>query len=536
MPSLGRIVETERRFAFKLIKPSMSVLDEGSCLQLKGLMLVRSGEAAATEDLEFFLGEYACTTEVEALFSFGNRRFFRVRILVPIADIFTLPIHSVLCVRVNDGAGGFSSHGLMYSALVPVYLALHTRLFRASAEGLVAYFSQNAGKGVTFTVRHANVTDSFAARMKLRSAWLISKLAFWINPVLVFEKNGCHYEESGRAVFEELVDRGCSDVRFVLSEAALQKCSLEEPYRSSVVVQHSFLHYLHFFRCRTFLGTEALAHALELRCQSLLVQRKIKSKKNTYVFLQHGVMYMVSLDSPQRSSFRRSGMKGDPYVVVSSQREAEHFMDLGDFRKEELIVSGLPKFDRSYMNAGAEKILVMPTWRIWEFNEMRHDPSTTKYARMIERIVGAVPADLRDKVVVANHPLFAGSTFLGGNLQDIGSYDELLRDVSLLITDYSSIAYDAFYRGANVVFYWEELEECMEHYGGDTHLMLTDDTAFGPVCRNGSELASTLEELYGSSQPDAYIDRYREIVEFHDGKNTERLLDCLRAKGVIEFV
>lgn len=229
-------------------------------------------------------------------------------------------------------------------------------------------------------------------------------------------------------------------------------------------------------------------------------------------------------------------MKGKPYVVVSSQKEAEHFIDLGGFRKEELIVSGLPKFDRSYMNAGADKILIMPTWRIWEFNEMRHDPSSTKYVRMIERIVKAVPADLRDKVVVANHPLFAESTFLGGNLQDVGSYDELLRDVSLLITDYSSIAYDAFYRGANVVFYWEELEECMEHYGGDTHLMLTDDTAFGPVCRNGGELASAVARLYGDSQPDVYVDHYREIVEFHDGKNTERLLDRLHAEGVIGFV
>ena len=106
--------------------------------------------------------------------------------------------------------------------------------------------------------------------------------------------------------------------------------------------------------------------------------------------------------------------------------------------------------------------------------------------------------------------------------------DELLRDVSLLITDYSSIAFDAFYRGANVIFYWEEMEECMRQYGGDTHLMLSEESAFGPCCYRPDELRGAVESLYGSRQREIYLRRFGRIVEHHDGKNTDRLIAELR--------
>ena len=102
-----------------------------------------------------------------------------------------------------------------------------------------------------------------------------------------------------------------------------------------------------------------------------------------------------------------------------------------------------------------------------------------------------------------------------------------------MITDYSSIAYDAFYRGANVVFYWEEMEECMEHYGGDTRLMLSEDLAFGLCCYCQEDLRKAVGSLYGSPQKRLYRQRFGRIVEHHDGKNTERLIAELRRLDII---
>jgi CDP-glycerol glycerophosphotransferase (TagB/SpsB family) len=236
-------------------------------------------------------------------------------------------------------------------------------------------------------------------------------------------------------------------------------------------------------------------------------------------------MMMISLDSPQRSSFRRDHMRGKARVVVSSEREAQHFIDLAGFAPNDLIICGLPKFDQSYANADADKILIMPTWRHWEFNAMKYDPQNTGYLKMIDRLKSAVPEQLQDKVVVAFHPLFNPDVF---DREDAGekdrSYDDILRKTRLLITDYSSIAFDAFYRGANVIFYWEELSECMEHYGEPTRLMIDDRSAFGDVCYNRTDLTSAITKSYYREQNAEHLARYRELVAFHDGRNTERLL------------
>ena len=157
---------------------------------------------------------------------------------------------------------------------------------------------------------------------------------------------------------------------------------------------------------------------------------------------------------------------------------------------------------------------------------------------MIETMYNAVPEDKRDKVVILPHPLMVErfrdeEGGLGGSITIADSYDRVLRDCGLLITDYSSIAYDAFYRGANVVFYWKDKDECMEHYGEGTFLMLNEDNVFGEVCMNGGEITKAVETLYMKPQRDQDVERYGKIVEFHDGRNSERIIELLKRDGVI---
>lgn len=120
-----------------------------------------------------------------------------------------MPIHNVVRLRASASLFADDSSGVRFSAFMPKNLAAHTAFHVLDDERLVLYFRQNAGKGTTFTVRHLNVTDSWTKQAKLFLAWAASKLAFWIDPILLYEKNGRHYEESGRVVFERLVDEGC---------------------------------------------------------------------------------------------------------------------------------------------------------------------------------------------------------------------------------------------------------------------------------------------------------------------------------------
>jgi hypothetical protein len=73
----------------------------------------------------------------------------------------------------------------------------------------------------------------------------------------------------------------------------------------------------------------------------------------------------------------------------------------------------------------------------------------------------------------------------------------------------------------------------MTHYGEGTKLMLNLGNVFGPVAMNGAEITEAVKENYGAPQRQDYLEKYRQIIEFHDGKNTERIIEHLKQDGVI---
>lgn len=398
-----------------------------------------------------------------------------------------------------------------------------------SSENLVCYFREGKHNSISITVRRKNVTDSYKKQISLFFAWLLSKLIGSSKRTLLYEKECNKYEESAAMLYEKLIDNGYENAYFIINKNSPHIRFIKPKYKKNIIWAHSFKHYLNFFRCKKFIGTESVMHSLELRVANPFVTRKLQAKDFKYVFLQHGVMYMVSLDSKNRGFFRKGNeMPLDAKIVVSSKKEAEHFVELGGFDYEDLYITGLPFYDRTIKKKNADKITIMPTWRPWDYNTLISDYENSKYYNMVLNIYNNIPKELKEKVVLLPHPLIMEifkKTPLGKYIPEVISYDLILEDTALLITDYSSIAYSAFYRGANVIFVWNEKEECMEHYNG--HLMLNEENVFGDYIYDYSKLNKIVKNNYLTTQKDEYKKRYRKIVEFQDNNNTQRLIDLL---------
>ena len=416
-------------------------------------------------------------------------------------------------------------------------------------DGIAMYFRQSRYNSLTLTVRDANIYDTPEGQARIKQAYKAAMakktkrlgtgragLDRSNDPILMYEKNCARFEESASVLYKKLIDTGHDNVFFVVNEDNPQIKDLPEKYRRNLVWKDSDRHLELLFESDTYISTESTEHALQLRVASKLVMDKIKSRDLRYVFLQHGVMYMVSLNSDMRTGFRNIDHDFQR-TVVSSELEAKHFIDLADMKREDLYITGLAKFDECFRNEGADRIVIMLTWRRWETNQARDDLENTKYYRMIKRIYDAVPDELKDKTVILPHPLMADRFKTAGDLGEHvflnGSYDSVLQETSLLITDYSSIAYDAFYRGANIIFCWEEKDECMEHYGEGTYLMLNEGNAFGDICMDSSGIREAIERNYLKPQTEENKTAYSRIVEFRDGRNSERIIDCLKADKII---
>jgi CDP-glycerol glycerophosphotransferase (TagB/SpsB family) len=159
----------------------------------------------------------------------------------------------------------------------------------------------------------------------------------------------------------------------------------------------------------------------------------------------------------------------------------------------------------------------------------------TGYYKMLLDIIDSIPDNLKEKLIVLPHPLFLeyiNDPEMIKYMPEIKSYDEVLQDTALLITDYSSIAFDAFYRNTNVIFWWKDKKECMDMYGG--FLMLNEQNIFGDICVDKKSLRKSVISNYKTMPKQRYINNYRMLVEFNDNKNTERLVSMLIKDKIIK--
>lgn len=426
---------------------------------------------------------------------------------------------------------------------------IHTRMIGLDlGKGKMSCYLQEYINRTDLVVRDENYTDRAGQRILIGLAYVFAHITGkGKKPIILYEKNSERYEESASVLYEKLLDQGYDNAYYVLKRDSSAWNDVPEKYRKNLLPKYSFKHYLNIFRTENIIATETITHNIDLRPISPFLRYWLKHASLNYVFLQHGVMYMISLDAESRAFFRleeRPGYKNR--IVVSSRLEADHFIYRGGFKPEELYICGLLKFDKSVRDEVHDRIVIMPTWRPWEAVLAAENFRETTYYKFVEKIYNAVPDELKNKVIVLPHPLIKNyaikayqnasdsenSEVIRLMLPEI-THEEVLRKTDTLITDYSSIAYDAFYRGANVIFYWEEKDETVAEYGKTSRLMLTEELAFGKVCYNTEELNKSIADSYGMPHRDEEEERFGKIVEFHDGRNTERFIEMAKKDGLL---
>lgn len=497
----------------------------------------------ALKDTTIFVGKKEYTPKYVANTSKKSKKHLGIYTLtIPIVDVNEMPATNAICISYKNKYDHLVKSQLCYFALLRnVFLGLRGPIAKNQNSATIAIFRQMRRNKLSLYVRSFNYSDKIVEQIKQIIAFVVA--AFWNTKkskklVLLYEKDSSKYEESASVLYEKLIDDGYDNVYFILDKNYEYIDKVPEKYKAHIIYKYTFKHYLYFFKSKTFIGTEALVHAIDLKTFNILPLKKISSKNLNYVFLQHGVMFMVSLDSEARKMFKRKRLNGCYRVVVSSQAESDHFTQLGRHYEDDIYITGLPKYDRNIMNDDADKIVIMPTWRPWEINAIREDFNNTGYFKMIMNIYNSVPDDLKEKVIILPHPLILNELkhidqSVANKMIVNARYDDILKETRLLITDYSSIAYDAFYRGERVIFYWEEKDECMANYGPTTKLMLNEDNVYGDYFYNTDGLSESIRFNYDNPQQQKYIDRYSKIVEFRDGKNTERLIELLKKDNII---
>ncbi|MFB6469125.1 CDP-glycerol glycerophosphotransferase family protein [Cytobacillus sp. Hz8] len=215
-------------------------------------------------------------------------------------------------------------------------------------------------------------------------------------------------------------------------------------------------HIKYTLMARRIFGSHHADYLYPMRIDNL--KKKVKAKK---VFLQHGVMgtknteHFYGINSP---SFHT-----DLFIVSSDYEKQIILRDFG-YNTKQVKVTGLSRFD-SLLAGDVEtkrQLLIIPTWREWIVSDEKFLESEY-YARYRELVFHPYLQELKEKygfeIVLCLHPnmqvftpFFKEAPVRIVNQGEI-NVQYLLKESAMMITDYSSVAFDFSFMDKPVLYY-----------------------------------------------------------------------------------
>lgn len=270
-----------------------------------------------------------------------------------------------------------------------------------------------------------------------------------------------------------------------------------------------------------------------------------------FTFLQHGVIkddLSNWLNPRQLDLFITStpdehhsiAADGTPYV----------------FTEKEVAMTGLPRFDalqavRDRCGDGRPDLLVLaPTWRNWllkplasgtQRRQAREDFAESEFARcwrhlLLDPRLGKLAADAELEVVFLPHPNLISS------LDQLGvpdgcrvlsfadpDFHEVFVRARCLVTDYSSMAFNAAYVGRPTVYFQFDRQRVLGggHVGRAGYFDY-ERNGFGPVAVDiDGVIAGLGQVLADHSVPEPYGSRIADTFPFRDGRCCERVVAAM---------
>lgn len=382
---------------------------------------------------------------------------------------------------------------------------------------------------------------SKANKLKIKLAEITAKVYkgfFKKNINLYFEKDASRALESSIYVFNYVQkDPSIKTInKFILDARSPQYRALKQQYKKDLIKRFSFKNYLYIYLADYFVASELSNHVLAVRVYNESLAKKITS--TPLYFLQHGIMFAKPVDNPMALGFHKAHLVNNVIKnVISSDLEAGEFYKMG-YDDNDLMKTGLPKLDGAALNNDADKIAYMPTWRYWEESYILNDEiEKTTYYDSLQQIIKLFEKEgLLDRLLIVPHNKF--SDYVYDNMKEYSHIickdpTEALKISTIFITDYSSIIYDAAYRGAYPIFYWADAEYLIEKYKAIPPV--NEENAPGIIAKSPEELVAAVKIAIENNYkiPEDIIMKYRKINEFADNQNTARVVKILKNDGVL---
>ena len=249
------------------------------------------------------------------------------------------------------------------------------------------------------------------------------------------------------------------------------------------------------------------------------------------VFLQHGVT------KDDTSSWLNKYDKNIDFITTVSEMERESFIEYDyGYSEESIHVLGFPRFDALKKLEDSREIVVMPSWRR-HYNNLEDDYFTrTTFFNAFNTLLN--DEELLDFLesegyflVFKPHPNLNKFIHLFDRNERVDfiddSYAEIFNHASVLITDYSSVAFDFAYLEKPVIYYQYGKDY---HFDVDSAYFKYDTMGFGPISTTHEEIKNEIIAiiLNECEMDETYKKRVEDFFKFRDSENSKRVYEAIK--------
>ena len=371
----------------------------------------------------------------------------------------------------------------------------------------------------------------YAKGYKIRKLHNILK-AFKIRPIWIISDRNISAGDNGEAFYEYVKKKKCVNSYFAIRK--------NEEYKRLKRKGFKLLNIDSFKYKAKWLISDVIASAhldsAELAPIGFKFIRDIVAKKKI-VFLQHGII------KDDLSEYYSRKIQNLDMFVTSTKPEYNSIIENPNYFCDKNVtkLTGLPRFDK-LKNNEEKIILVMPTWRkdLVTFNNgvtITDNFTDSYFYKFYSELLSN--KKLHD---MANKYGYKIVFFIHSNLIDANKYFEGVKDVviptekernynqmfakaSVMITDYSSTAFDFAYLRKPVIYcQGDEQEFFAQHTYSKGYFDYKED-GFGDVVETVDETVEAVASLLENScqLPVKYETRINNTFPFNDKKNCERV-------------
>ena len=258
-----------------------------------------------------------------------------------------------------------------------------------------------------------------------------------------------------------------------------------------------------------------------------------------FVFLQHGIT------KNDISGWLNKHEKNIKLFITAAKPEYDSLFEYNYYYdKKDVKLTGLARYD-ALENRNKKKILIMPTWRknlagevnpkvsIRKYNEsFKYSDYFQFYNGLLEnkKLLECLKKHKYECHFYVHPSIIAQAKDFKGNKyvkvhDEIADYNKEFCEGSLLVTDYSSVAFDFAYLEKPVIYSQYDKETFYEGHLYDEGYFDYERDGFGPVITDKEKLVDEIVRYIKKEckMEKKYIDRTKTFYEFNDKNNCKRI-------------